>query len=110
MHPPGILHRKWCANPAPWPLPLDGEPGVPRVRRGTHLRTDVDWYRNVVDAGSCVVIHHRVEYRIDAVEPYGTAAGRAVSCSRSGPSSRSCGALTFDYCAATRWIDAPWGT
>jgi len=30
---------------------------------------DVNWYRNIVAAGGCVVVHHRREYRIDSIEP-----------------------------------------
>ena len=30
---------------------------------------NVNWYRNVLAAGGCVVVHHRVEYRVTAVEP-----------------------------------------
>jgi deazaflavin-dependent oxidoreductase (nitroreductase family) len=37
----------------------------------------VDWYRNVV-AGGGVVVRHRIEYRIDAVEPCDVAEGRAA--------------------------------
>jgi len=48
---------------------------VPRSVAELIYGPDVGWYRSGVDAGSCVVIHHRVEYLIDAVEPYGTAAG-----------------------------------
>lgn len=29
----------------------------------------VDWFRNVVAAGGCVVLHHGREYVVDAVEP-----------------------------------------
>lgn len=39
---------------------------------------DVNWYRNIVAAGGCVIIHHREEYRIGAIEPYDAAAGRAA--------------------------------
>lgn len=39
---------------------------------------NVDWYRNVMAAGGCTVIHHRTEYRITAIEPCETAAGRAA--------------------------------
>jgi deazaflavin-dependent oxidoreductase (nitroreductase family) len=28
---------------------------------------DVDWYRNVVAAGGCTVIHHGREYRVDRI-------------------------------------------
>lgn len=31
--------------------------------------TDVNWYRNIVTAGSCVIISGGVEYRIDRIEP-----------------------------------------
>lgn len=33
---------------------------------------DVSWYRNIVKAGHCVVIHRGREYAIDAIEPYPT--------------------------------------
>jgi deazaflavin-dependent oxidoreductase (nitroreductase family) len=39
---------------------------------------NVDWYRNVVAAGGCVVIRHRTQYRIDAIEPCDPAVGRAA--------------------------------
>lgn len=39
---------------------------------------DVDWYRNVVAAGGCTVIHHRTEYRIDAIEFCDTSTGRSA--------------------------------
>jgi deazaflavin-dependent oxidoreductase (nitroreductase family) len=29
----------------------------------------VDWYRNIVAAGGCVVVHRGVEHRIDRIEP-----------------------------------------
>lgn len=35
----------------------------------------VAWYRNVVAAGHCEVVHRGVTYRIDRIEPYDTAAG-----------------------------------
>ena len=35
----------------------------------------VAWYRNVVAAGHCTVIHRGAEVRIDRIEPYDTAAG-----------------------------------
>lgn len=35
----------------------------------------VAWYRNVVAAGRCEVVHRGVTYRIDRIEPYDTAAG-----------------------------------
>jgi hypothetical protein len=38
----------------------------------------VDWYRNIVAAGRCVVVHHGVEYEIDRIEPRSTAAGLAA--------------------------------
>ena len=31
--------------------------------------TGVDWYRNIVAAGGCVVVAGRKEYRIDRIEP-----------------------------------------
>ena len=30
---------------------------------------EVDWYRNVIAAGRCVVIYHQREYAIDRIEP-----------------------------------------
>jgi hypothetical protein len=36
---------------------------------------DVDWYRNIVAAGGCVLVVHGVEHEVVAVEPYGTEAG-----------------------------------
>jgi hypothetical protein len=39
---------------------------------------DVDWFRNVLAAGGCVVVHHGREYRIGAIEPCDPAAGRAA--------------------------------
>jgi deazaflavin-dependent oxidoreductase (nitroreductase family) len=38
----------------------------------------VNWYRNVVAAGGCVVIHHRIEYRIDRVEPCSAERGQSA--------------------------------
>jgi deazaflavin-dependent oxidoreductase (nitroreductase family) len=37
---------------------------------------DVNWYRNIVAAGGCVVIRHRREYRIDGIEPCSAERGR----------------------------------
>lgn len=37
---------------------------------------DVDWYRNIVTAGGCVLVVDGVEHRVVAIEPYGTDAGR----------------------------------
>ena len=37
---------------------------------------NVNWYRNVVAAGGCVVVHRRREYRVSSVEPCGAEAGR----------------------------------
>jgi hypothetical protein len=31
---------------------------------------DVDWYRNLLAAGGCVVLRHRVEFDIGGIEPY----------------------------------------
>lgn len=36
----------------------------------------VNWYRNIVAAGGCVVVHHRKEYRIDNIEPCSAERGR----------------------------------
>jgi deazaflavin-dependent oxidoreductase (nitroreductase family) len=38
--------------------------------------TDVQWYRNIVAAGGCVVVVKRTEYVIDRIEPYPPDAGR----------------------------------
>jgi deazaflavin-dependent oxidoreductase (nitroreductase family) len=38
----------------------------------------VDWYRNVVAAGGCVVVRGGREYRIDRVEPCDPERGRAA--------------------------------
>ena len=40
--------------------------------------TEVNWYRNVVAAGGCVVVRGRRECRIAAIEPCGAEAGRAA--------------------------------
>ena len=37
---------------------------------------NVNWYRNVVAAGGCVVVHHRVEYRVTTIEPCSAERGR----------------------------------
>ena len=39
---------------------------------------DVNWYRNVVAAGGCVVVHHRVEYRVTNIEPCSAERGRSA--------------------------------
>jgi deazaflavin-dependent oxidoreductase (nitroreductase family) len=39
---------------------------------------DVNWYRNIVAAGGCVVVHHRVEYRVTRIEPCEPERGRAA--------------------------------
>jgi deazaflavin-dependent oxidoreductase (nitroreductase family) len=36
----------------------------------------VNWYRNIVAAGGCVVVHRRREYRVTGVEPCDAARGR----------------------------------
>jgi deazaflavin-dependent oxidoreductase (nitroreductase family) len=36
----------------------------------------VDWYRNVVAAGGCVVVHHRVEYSVTRIEQCSPERGR----------------------------------
>ena len=38
----------------------------------------VNWYRNVVAAGGCVVVHHRVEYRVNHIEPCSAERGRSA--------------------------------
>jgi len=37
---------------------------------------NVNWYRNVLAAGGCVVVHRRREYRIDRIEPCSAERGR----------------------------------
>jgi deazaflavin-dependent oxidoreductase (nitroreductase family) len=37
---------------------------------------NVNWYRNVVAAGECVVMHHRVEYHVNAIESCSIERGR----------------------------------
>ena len=39
---------------------------------------DVNWYRNVIAAGGCAVVHHRVEYRITHIEPCSAERGRSA--------------------------------
>jgi hypothetical protein len=39
---------------------------------------NVNWYRNVVAAGGCVVVHHRVEYGVTTIEPCGAERGRSA--------------------------------
>lgn len=39
---------------------------------------DVNWYRNIVAAGGCVVVFGGEEYRVIGIETLGTAAGRAA--------------------------------
>ena len=39
---------------------------------------NVNWYRNVVAAGGCVVVHHRVEYQVTDIEPCDAERGRAA--------------------------------
>ena len=36
----------------------------------------VDWYRNVVAAGGCMVVHHGKEYRVTSIEPCSSDQGR----------------------------------
>ena len=38
---------------------------------------DVNWYRNIVAAGGCVVFHHRVEYSVNQIEPFAAERGRS---------------------------------
>ena len=38
----------------------------------------VNWYRNVVAAGGCVVVHHRVEYHVSAIESCSARRGRSA--------------------------------
>jgi deazaflavin-dependent oxidoreductase (nitroreductase family) len=39
---------------------------------------DVDWYKNIVAAGTCTVVHHRRQYDIRAVLPYPAEQGLAA--------------------------------
>lgn len=39
---------------------------------------DVDWHKNVVAAGGCMVVWHGQEYVIDTIEPINTASGIAA--------------------------------
>jgi deazaflavin-dependent oxidoreductase (nitroreductase family) len=39
---------------------------------------DVNWYRNVIAAGGCVVVHHRVEYHVTDIETCTAERGRAA--------------------------------
>jgi deazaflavin-dependent oxidoreductase (nitroreductase family) len=39
---------------------------------------NVNWYRNVVAAGGCVVVHHRVEYRVTTIEWCSAERGRSA--------------------------------
>jgi deazaflavin-dependent oxidoreductase (nitroreductase family) len=39
---------------------------------------NVNWYRNIVAAGGCVVVHHRSEYSVTHIEPCSAEYGRAA--------------------------------
>jgi deazaflavin-dependent oxidoreductase (nitroreductase family) len=39
---------------------------------------DANWYRNVVAAGGCVVVHRRAEYRVNQIEPCSAERGRGA--------------------------------
>jgi deazaflavin-dependent oxidoreductase (nitroreductase family) len=39
---------------------------------------DVDWYKNIVAAGGCTVLHHGTEYPIDAISPLSPERGLAA--------------------------------
>lgn len=39
---------------------------------------DADWYRNIVAAGGCVVVHRGAEYRVDRIEPLAAEQGRSA--------------------------------
>jgi deazaflavin-dependent oxidoreductase (nitroreductase family) len=39
---------------------------------------NVDWYRNIVAAGGCVVVHHGREYRVTHIEPCSSEYGRGA--------------------------------
>lgn len=39
---------------------------------------DVNWYRNIVAAGGCVVVHHGLEYRVDRIGPCSVERGRSA--------------------------------
>jgi deazaflavin-dependent oxidoreductase (nitroreductase family) len=38
----------------------------------------VDWYRNIVAAGGCVVIHHGKQHRVNRIEPCSADEGRSA--------------------------------
>jgi deazaflavin-dependent oxidoreductase (nitroreductase family) len=39
---------------------------------------NVNWYQNIVAAGGCVVVHHRVEYRVNHIERCSAEYGRSA--------------------------------
>jgi deazaflavin-dependent oxidoreductase (nitroreductase family) len=39
---------------------------------------NVNWYRNIVAAGGCVVVHQRVEYRVDRISRCSAERGRSA--------------------------------
>lgn len=39
---------------------------------------NVNWYRNIVAANGCVVVHHGVEYRVNQIEPCSVERGRSA--------------------------------
>lgn len=39
---------------------------------------NVNWYRNIVAAGGCVVVHHGVEYRVDQISRCSAERGRSA--------------------------------
>ena len=39
---------------------------------------NVNWYRNIVAADGCVVVHHRREYRVTHIEPCSAEYGRGA--------------------------------
>ncbi|MBN9099326.1 MAG: nitroreductase family deazaflavin-dependent oxidoreductase [Pseudonocardia sp.] len=39
---------------------------------------EVDWYRNIVAAGCCVIVYRGIEYPIDRIEPRSAVDGRAA--------------------------------
>ena len=59
----------------------------------------VNWYRNAVAAGGCVVVRGRREYRIDRIEPCDPEGAAPPTRSPRGGSSAPCGAASSGYCA-----------
>jgi deazaflavin-dependent oxidoreductase (nitroreductase family) len=47
---------------------------------------NVNWYRNIVAAAGCVVVHRRREYRVTHIEPCSAEYGRGANSAPSGSS------------------------